>query len=244
MTKLTFCLAALSIIFGGPGYWLRAVLPGVLALLLLWHAGLAGQALKTMFRLLAPLALALILVHGLFGPDNRTILFHAGRLQVGQEGLVYATFILLRLEAALSASLLLTMTTNPSKLIQALSELGLSHQLAYLIGSPLLLLPQLAGRIQAIQAAQQSRGLETQGNVLQRIRALFPLVAPLVFTALVNVEEHALALEVRGFSSPNPKTSLTDLPDTSAQRASRWIMAALAILLLLTGLFERMYGTH
>ena len=99
-------------------------------------------------------------------------------------------------------------------------------------------------RAQAIQAVQQARGLETQGNLLQRVRALFPLVAPLVFSALVDVEERSLALEVRGFSAPNPKTSLNELPDTPTQRAARWGMLLLAGLLFVAGLWWRIYGGH
>jgi energy-coupling factor transport system permease protein len=127
-------------------------------------------------------------------------------------------------------------------LVQALAEAGLPTGLAYLLGSPLLLLPQITGRVQAIQFAQQARGLETQGNLLQRVRALFPLVAPLVFSALVDVEERSLALEVRGFSAPNPKTSLVELSDSPAQRAARWGMILLAVLLLLAGFWWRGHG--
>jgi len=116
--------------------------------------------------------------------------------------------------------------------------------LAYLLGSPLLLLPQMAARVQVIQSIQQARGLETQGNFFQRMRALFPLVAPLVFSALVDVEDRSLALEVRGFSAPNQKTSLTELIDTREQCVARWVMIFLAGFLLMAGIWWRIYGSH
>jgi energy-coupling factor transport system permease protein len=219
LTKLTFSLAAVAIIFGGPGKWLPAML-----------------------RLLAPLAVVLFLVHGLFNPNNQIVLVRLGPLAVGQEGLAFAALVILRLAATLAASLLLVLSTHPAHLIQALEEAGLPSQLAYLLGSPLLLLPQMAGRVQVIQAAQQARGLETQGNLLQRGRALFPLVAPLVFSALVDVEERALALEVRGFSAPGHKTSLIELSDTRGQRAARWSMILLAGFVLAAGVWWRANG--
>jgi len=244
LTKLVFSLACISIIFGGPDAWLCALFPGVLALLLLWGSGISGQAYKTMLRLLLPLAVVLFLVHGLFSPQNRTIILRLGPAQFGQEGLLYAALILLRLFSALAASLTLLLSTHPAHLILALTQSGLSPQLAYLLGSPLLLLPQMAARIGAIQAAQQSRGLETQGSLLQRAQALFPLVAPLVYSSLVDVEEHALALEVRGFSAPQPKTSLLDLPDSAAQHIFRWGMVGLALLLLSFSLTGRVFGSR
>lgn len=244
LTKLTFSLAAALIIFAGPGGWLSALFPGLLAMLLLWRAGLAWQAARTVFRLLALLAGALFLVHGFFNPQNQTTLLKLGPLSIGQEGLAFAALILIRLAATLAASLLLMVSTHPAHLVQALAEAGLPYGLAYLLGSPLILLPQIAGRVQSIQAAQHARGLETQGSLLQRIRALFPLLAPLVFSALVDVEERSLALEVRGFSAPHPKTSLNELVDTPFQRAARWAMLLLAGLLAAAGVWWRANGGH
>lgn len=239
LTKLAFSLSAVVIVFGAPGGWLPAAVPGLLAFFLLWQAGLAARVGRKIFHLLAPLAGVLFLVHGFFNPLNKTVIFSVGSFAVGEEGLAFAALIVLRLASMLSASLLMAVTTHPAHLVQALSEAGLPYGLAYLLGSPLLLLPQLAGRVTAIQAAQQARGLETEGNLLQRTRALFPLVAPLVFSALVDVEERALALEVRGFSAPYQKTSLYELADTPEQRAVRWGMILLAGLALAAGIWWR-----
>ena len=244
LTKLVFSLAAIVIIFGGPGGWLSAIIVGFLTMLLLWLAGLAGRVVRTIIQLLAPLTVVLFLVHGLFNPNNQTILLEFGPFAIGKEGLAFASMIVLRLAATLAASLLLVISTHPAHLVQALTEVGLPHRLAFLMGSPLLLLPQIAGRVQVIQAAQQARGLETQGNLLQRVRALFPLVAPLVFSALVDVEERSLAMEVRGFSAPNPKTSLNEMVDTPTQHIARWAMMLLAGLLLAVGIWWRVYGGY
>jgi energy-coupling factor transport system permease protein len=244
LTKLVFSLAAIVIIFGGPGGWLSAIFIGSLTMLLLWLAGLAGRVMRTIFQLLALLTVVLFLVHGLFNPNNQTILLEIGPFTIGKEGLAFASLVVLRLAATLATSLLLVITTHPAHLVQALTEVGLPHQYAFLLGSPLLLLPQIAGRVQSIQAAQQARGLETQGNLLQRARALFPLVAPLVFSSLVDVEERSLALEVRGFSAPNPKTSLHELVDTPVQRIVRWVMILLAGVLLAVDFWWRGYGGY
>lgn len=238
LTKLTFSLAAIAVIFGGPGGWRSALFPGMLGLMTLWAAGLARPALHTFWRILMPLAVVLFLIHGLFNPHNQTSLLALGPLSVGQEGILYAGLVLLRLAAALSVSLQLVLSTHPAHLVQALAQAGLPVGLAYLLGSPLLLLPQIASRVQSVQAAQQSRGLETQGNLLQRARALFPLAAPLVFGALLDVEERALSLEVRGFSASVAKTSLVELQDSFPQRLARWGMALLAVLLILVGVWR------
>lgn len=244
LTKLTFSLAAIIIIFGGPDRWISVILPGSLAMLALWRAGLAWQSLKLILRLITPVVVILFLVHGLFSPENQNILLKLGPFAFGKEGLVFASLISVRLTAALAASLLLVISTHPGSLIQALEKIGLSRKLAYLLGSPLLLLPQIAGRVQTIRSAQQSRGLETRGNLLQRIKALFPLVAPLIFSALVDVEERSLALEVRGFAAPVSKTYLVEFPDTSTQQILRRGILLVAVFLLILGIWRKINGSY
>mgnify|MGYP000553137410 CR=1 FL=1 len=45
-----------------------------------------------------------------------------------------------------------------------------------------------------------------KGNLLQRLRSMLPLVEPLVLGSIIDVDERAIALEARGFSSDRPKT--------------------------------------
>jgi energy-coupling factor transporter transmembrane protein EcfT len=56
------------------------------------------------------------------------------------------------------------------------------------------------------------------------------LVGPLVFGSLVEVEERAIAIEARGFTSTHPKTSLYDIPDTNLDRTLRWLLIGLVLL--------------
>ena len=56
------------------------------------------------------------------------------------------------------------------------------------------------------------------------MRAIVPLVGPLVVGALVDVEERAMALELRAYTAPGPKTSLRQLVDSAGQRVARLLM--------------------
>jgi energy-coupling factor transporter transmembrane protein EcfT len=90
----------------------------------------------------------------------------------------------------------------------------------------------MQAKAQTILSAQRSRGLETKSNILNRIGSLFPLAGPLVFGSLVEVEERAIAIEARGFTSTRAKTFLHEIPDTSADRTIRWVLAAIVIVVL------------
>lgn len=236
LTKLTFSFCAAVFIFAAPGGFLTAVLAGLTAWLMLGVADQAGFAARLSLRLLAPTALILLIIHGFFNPENQTVVLRAGMFSLGREGLVFAAQISLRLAAFLAASLVLVLTTRPAHLLQALEESGLPRGFSYVLGSPLILLPQVAQRVESIRAAQQARGLETQGSLAQRIRALFPLAAPLIFGTLVDVEERSLALEVRGFGARGHRSHLNRLADSPVQRWARRIMLFSALTASLAAL--------
>jgi energy-coupling factor transport system permease protein len=171
-----------------------------------------------------PLLLFMIPIHGFLYPENKTVLLDAYGMTLYQEGLVYAITTLSKLTMVLMASLLFVFTTHPADLITAISHAGKSQSLAYLLGSPLLLLAGMRERIETIQSAQRARGMQTEGNVVRRFCSLAPMILPLVIGAIVEVEQRSIALEVRGFKSTSAKTSLRILTDSTLQRLARWLM--------------------
>lgn len=64
------------------------------------------------------------------------------------------------------------------------------------------------------------------------------MLAPLIYGALENVQERALALDSRGFRTPRPKTSWRELRDTPFQRAFRLFLIILSVLLILYALIS------
>lgn len=111
-----------------------------------------------------------------------------------------------------------------------LTRRGVPGNLSYVITSTLQIIPQMQAKAATIIDAQRSRGLETKGNLINRTRALIPLVGPLVFGSLVEVEERAIAIEARAFTARIKKTSLRAIKDTNGERLGRWSMLFLIIL--------------
>lgn len=219
-------------VYLGPGKLLAA------ACLVILNAGFAVEAAvfvplwRVLWRTLLPLALFMGVIHGLFNPANHTVLITLGNLLVYQEGIQFTFTVVLQLSAVLSASLLFAFCTHPADLITAVSQAGWPPALAYLLGSPLLLLPAMRERARTIQAAQRARGLETHGRLTHRFRAVLPLVAPLVLGAIVEVEQRAIALEIRSFNIPGKKTSWRKVADSTVNRVVRWAMMLVITILV------------
>ena len=83
-----------------------------------------------------------------------------------------------------------------------------------------------------IADAQRSRGMETEGNMLVRIKAFLPLISPVVMSSLINTRERAIALEVRGFGRKQKKTWLYDRPKCKWDLAVRGILVFLLVLVI------------
>lgn len=120
----------------------------------------------------------------------------------------------------------------------ALAQRGFPAKVSYIIVSTIQIIPRFQARAAAILDAQRARGLDISGNLLQRGRALIPLVVPLILSSLVDVEERALAVETRAFSRPGHKTSLIIVNEARWERFLRGIMllssAGVVILRLYT----------
>ncbi|WDU84655.1 energy-coupling factor transporter transmembrane component T [Caloramator sp. Dgby_cultured_2] len=98
------------------------------------------------------------------------------------------------------------LTTKPSDLIENLVRRGLSPKLGYVLASVLQIIPQMLSTMDTILDAQRSRGLETEGKLIKRLKAFIPLIGPAVMNSLISTRERAMALEMRGFNSNIKKT--------------------------------------
>lgn len=169
-------------------------------------AKLFGDLCVLLLKGMVPFLFFLFIVYGFFMPlpDGRVTL--AGFISINTEGLLTAWGIGTRVLVMMSALAILFMTTHPSRLLENLAQKGLHPFLCYIVLAALTLIPRLRQRGFSIIDAQRSRGLDTQGNLRARIRALPPLVIPLLYSILADAEMRAAALEVRAFRATGPRS--------------------------------------
>jgi|SRR5581483_4932318 energy-coupling factor transport system permease protein len=238
LTKLAVAFAILVTAFSVRWMFISvALFVLVIVPLALWGK-IWREVLHTTFTIILPLALSLALVQGFFYPGARDVMWQAGPFALKREGLEFAFVTGTRLLVIAGAGLLVVYATHPADLALALVKAGAPFSLAYIAVAAIQLLPEMQGRAQSILNAQQARGLETEGSVVVRVRAFLPLIAPLVYGALENVQERALALDARAFRAPRAKTSWRELRDTPRQRVVRWLLVGVAVLLIFISLLS------
>jgi energy-coupling factor transport system permease protein len=197
---------------------------------------LARKLLWTTFVVILPFAISLGLVQGLFYPGAENVVLRLGPLSLKSEGLLFAFVTATRILVLVGAGLLVLYSTHPADLALALVQRGAPPSLAYIAVAVVQLLPEMQTRATAIMDAQRARGLETEGSLLTRLRAFLPLVGPLIYGALENVQERALALESRAFRAPRPKTSWRELHDSKAQHIIRTLLLGITLLVVVVGI--------
>ncbi|MCR5007319.1 MAG: energy-coupling factor transporter transmembrane protein EcfT [Oribacterium sp.] len=184
--------------------------------------------------------LTIFIIQGLFYKDNASVLFTLGPLKFYKEGLLYSSRIGLNILNMLLSFSVLVLTTKPSELVEELEKKGFSPKLGYVINSVFQIVPEMMGTMETISDAQRSRGMETEGNLLTRIKAFLPLISPVVMSALTSTRERAIALEVRGFGGTTKKTYLYSHPYGTPDKIIKWV----SILSLIAVIVWRIITCH
>ncbi len=239
LTKIVLVLAFILVAFISPYFWTPSLLIIFGIIPLSYLGGVVRSYFRAALRIILPAAGFLFIMQALFQPLGGEELFRIWFLHPTRESLEFAFVNATRIFVMVSSFTIFLLTTHPSELMSDLTRRGLPGQFAYVIISTLQILPQMQAKAQTIIAAQRARGLDTESSFFKRAGSLFPLVGPLVFGSLVEVEERAIAIEARGFTSTRVKTSLHEIPDTTADKLLRWalatfILAALALRLWLS----------
>lgn len=179
--------------------------------LALYLAKLSLSYLLSSFKVLLFLLLFTALVHLFFNQTGRIIFELLGfKLYSGAFYAVVLTGV--RFFLVLSMMIILTVTTSPNEITQAI-EKALSplkfilpiESFALLLSISLRFIPTIAEETNRIVNAQISRGANfNTGSLMNRIKSYIPILLPIFIATLKRADELATAMEVRGYS-PNKK---------------------------------------
>ncbi|MET1065273.1 MAG: energy-coupling factor transporter transmembrane component T [Arthrobacter sp.] len=212
--------------------WPLSVAAALAAAVLAVRSGVAGRVLPAAAVILAPLCLSLLVLHGLFFPEGRTVLAQWGPARVTAEGLGFALELGTRTTACVLVFLLFSFTVSVPDLLSALAVRRIPPQFGFVLAATFSLLPDAADRLARIRQAQEARGLVVRRGLLPRLGALRLQMVPLVLALVDDAGSRAHALDARGFGSPGPRTSYRVVADAPAQRYLRraaLVLAAAAV---------------
>jgi energy-coupling factor transport system permease protein len=232
LTKSLLVLCLLAAGLALPGRWTSYIIFIIFIVPLAVWGKIFRELIRAVSKITWPLALSVLIIQSLFWGKG-TPIFEFWRIAPKEEGILFAFISIGRIILTMSDFILFAMTTRPDMLMISLKQVGMPSGLAYIVVTTLQIIPSFQMKAATILDAQRSRGLETEGNIIVRSRALVPLVLPLVLGSLMDVEERAIAIQARAFGAKSKETSLIENPDTSVQKLFRRILIILIPTIIL-----------
>ena len=176
--------------------------------------------LKNMKAILPVLIFTAII--NLFYGDGGTVLLSVWKFSITTDGVYRSLFMALRITLLIFISSVLTYTTTPNDLTDAIESLlsplkylGLKnavHTLAMMMTIALRFIPTLIEEAEKIMNAQKARGADLEsGGLIERVKALIPILIPLLISSVRRASELAEAMECRCYNGGEGKTRMKQM---------------------------------
>lgn len=174
------------------------------------------------------------------------VLFQIGFLKLTWEGLQMAGFMALRLVYLVIGSSIMTLTTTPNELTDGLekslgflNKIGVPvHEVSMMMSIALRFIPILVEETDKIMKAQMARGADFEnGNLIQKAKAMVPLLVPLFISAFRRATDLAMAMEARCYHGGEGRTKMKPLHYARRDRIAYLVyLIYLGIIFVLRGI--------
>ena len=191
---------------------------GLMVALLILCVKVSGVKPKALFRGLKPVLIIICFTAVLnlfYTPGEELVSFWI--FKITKEGIFTAFFMVLRIAMLIMGTFLLTYTTSPIALTDGMETLlgplkkikVPVHELAMMMSIALRFIPTLIEETDKIMSAQKARGADfDNGSLIDRAKALVPILVPLFISAFRRADELAVAMECRCYNGGEGKTKL------------------------------------
>ena len=180
-------------------------------------AKIPGKMILKSLKPILPIVIFTAVLNLFFVSGEGEPLVHIWFLTIYAEGVRYAVLMAVRVMALIAGTSLLTYTTSPIVLTDAIEQLlkplGKLHfpvqELAMMMSIALRFIPTLIEETDKIMNAQKARGAQLDtGKMTDRVKALVPVLIPLFISAFRRADELAMAMECRCYRGGDGRTRL------------------------------------
>ena len=214
-TKLILVVVYIAALFQAQSWLAYGLVLAVTVLIL----RISHIKFKNIFKGLKPMIFIIILtgVLNIFYTQGRPIL--PGWI-ITWEGIERAGQMILRIMLLITGTFLLTYTTSPidltdglERLLNPLKKIKVPvHELTIMMSMALRFIPTLIEETDKIISAQKARGADFEtGNLIDRAKALLPILVPLFVSAFRRADELAIAMESRCYHGGKGRTRMKQL---------------------------------
>ena len=191
-----------------------------LVVLMYMISGISAKLVVKSLKPVVPIIIFTAILNLFFLVGDGEPIFSLWFLHIYREGVAMAIMMAVRIMCLIAGTSLLTYTTSPilltdglEKLMGPLKTLHVPvHELSMMMSIALRFIPTLIEETDKIMSAQKARGADFDtGNLLQKAKALVPLLVPLFISAFRRADELAIAMECRCYHGGEGRTRLRQL---------------------------------
>jgi len=199
---IVLSLASFLIPLKGAGYIIM-----FFCILLSFFVGIFKSYISQLMKVILPIITILFLFQ-LIVTIGEEELFSFGFISITKEAIDAAVAYSSNIGAIATSITLFFHMTSTNLIIKSLENTNLPKNAVFVISSTLQFLPQAKEQSDTIKEAQKSRGVETEGSIITKVKSFVPMIIPLALSTISSNEEKVLTLESRGFSSDKIRTKL------------------------------------
>ena len=204
--------------------------------------------LKFIMKGLKPIMILLLITvaFNLFLNNGGEVLVHFWIFQITEDGLEISVYMAIRLIYLIAGSSIMTFTTTPNaltdgieKLLRPLNKVKVPvHEVAMMMSIALRFIPILLEETDKIMKAQIARGADLEsGNIIQRAKAMIPILVPLFVSAFRRANDLAMAMEARCYRGGEGRTKMKPLVYHSRDRVAYLVTAVYLAVIIVLGRF-------
>ena len=174
------------------------------------------------------------------------VIWQAWVFKITREGLTFAIKMAVRLSLLILGSSIMTLTTTPTQLTDALESLLRPlkkvhvpvHEISMMMSIALRFIPILMEETDKIMKAQIARGADFESkNLIKKIKSMVPLLVPLFISAFRRANDLAMAMEARCYRGGEGRTKMKPLVYQAKDRIAYLILLAFFAACILTRIF-------
>ncbi len=134
--------------------------------------------------------------------------FHLFGRAVPVSAIISCLDLVFMIEGFLGIFLTFFMTTEMRDLCYSLERVGMSPTATFMVLSTFSGIASIKEKLATVRESQRARGIETEGNIIVKVKSILPVLFPVIISSMTGVEDKTLAMDARAFAANGKHTAL------------------------------------
>ena len=168
--------------------------------------------------------------------DPGPVAFYLFGAAVPVSALISCLDLVFMIEGFLGIFLAFFLTTEMRDLCSSLEQVGMSPTASFMVLSTFSSITSIKDKLETVRESQRARGIETEGNLMTRVKSVLPVLFPVIISSMTGIEDKTLAMNARAFAAKGKHTSIRLVaPPTVGEKALTALVFVVCVAVCVLG---------